>query len=426
MLKKELQELIEKYDAIIKKRILDKKENYRVTWLKKFLVDKNDTENIKLQDFVQYLIENFEPKNALVHFFSDTYLKSNNESLSIFSKLLDESPLSQEELIDYFEQLPTDVRSKEISKHIDPVDIIRLSQTKQALYAETKNVDYWKDKLIEAGCDPEILKKVIMSGAVKDYKNLYRGFTHTTFRSLKPNKAWQLFCLSGEKSAIKYAEDHEGLNKDLMRHFWDNPGQYIAISGNKEGFDYFIGKFGYDKSSSEYLSYMPSIFKSGNVEFIKHTIEDLGFDPYNKFVPLSAIESKSVATVDYMLSLGLYDIKITDHKGRNLLHYAALFGNVPVMKHLITLGFDPKEVSIGDYNILHFAAMSGSIPAMKFAIELGLDPKSTAKVLREDESVDINTSVDISSLVKYTENKAAIEFVDELLGKNVSDKQPKR
>lgn len=111
--------------------------------------------------------------------------------------------------------LPKHLRETQLGKFLDPKSLVNLSSTCSALYSEIKGILYWDNKLIEAGCNKDLLKKVIQSNIIQNYKNLYRAFMNMPYKDRTHiNDSWEIFYLSGEPRAIHYTIYHEGIATD--------------------------------------------------------------------------------------------------------------------------------------------------------------------------------------------------------------------
>ncbi len=126
-----------------------------------------------------------------------------------------------------------------------------------------------------------------------------------------------------------------------------------------------------------------AFFRTGNLEEVKRAIRrDPEFykDPQLILEALhTAISSGNVELVKYLTSLGWLEVCRKD-KYCYLVHVAAEYGRVGVIRYLISQGFDVHAVTAptargegGKQNALHLAADRGHVGAVKFLCERGVD-----------------------------------------------------
>ena len=127
-----------------------------------------------------------------------------------------------------------------IAQFLDAKSIACLSVCSSSLYAQTKGLLWWKEKLIALGCHRESLDKVIHGKAVENYKRLYGVMLKISYNRRINSTAWELCCLSGEPLSIKWAEQHEALNSNTRGYNSANALHNAAWSGSVEAIRYCI------------------------------------------------------------------------------------------------------------------------------------------------------------------------------------------
>ena len=140
--------------------------------------------------------------------------------------------------------------------------------------------------------------------------------------------------------------------------------------------------------------------KSGNVEaidYILENIKEIGIDPTatcnhyyddHRLYFAACSGNKEVEAIVEDTDIFTYDssdIDIPTPRGYNILHLAALFGNVEAIDYILEnikeIGIDPTATTSDDYNILHFATESGNLEAIDYILEnikeIDIDPTAT-------------------------------------------------
>jgi len=295
----------------------------------------SDNADISFSDFRDYLKENFlffDLKPEQADFLKD---KKDSELFSLFIKTLSQ-PLDKKDEKDngkkskllnansvlgkVFDTQKAVMRSV-LAPQLDVQSVVALSSSHSALYAETQDKSYWVNKLIIAGCNKELLDKVLHANVIQNYKNLYHAFTQIKYRfRIKINMPWELFCLSGDPRAIAYAMEHEKITADTSNQWGESPLHLAAYSGS------------------------PSAMA--------------------KALELKDAKGQSI---DPLAKTATQD---------TVLHYAALSGSPSAMDKALILkdakgqSIDPLAKTASQETILHLAALSGSPSAMAKALEL--------------------------------------------------------
>ena len=84
----------------------------------------------------------------------------------------------------------------------------------------------------------------------------------------------------------------------------------------------------------------------------------------------------SVECFEQMFQTEKFDFGYQGKCGCNILHYAALTGNLNRVKLLIERGADVNAEDKNGLTVLHFAAKSGNLKLVKWLVEKGLDVNS--------------------------------------------------
>ena len=205
-------------DALVS--LLDKqsasREDYRIVWLEKFLASdkvrlRNDSDDISIDDFLSYLNAKLDDEYLREEFFSQSFLKSKDPSAALFREFFDaEQKFGVENLGKFASDLPGEIWEKEILPTFDSdaKAASLLAQTASVFYKtmQPKLAKHWQQRLLDAGCDPKPLNKLIETKAVKNYKKLYEACRRVTDPGAKLETTisydWELIALSGELPAI--------------------------------------------------------------------------------------------------------------------------------------------------------------------------------------------------------------------------------
>ena len=71
-------------------------------------------------------------------------------------------------------------------------------------------------------------------------------------------------------------------------------------------------------------------------------------------------------------------INSIDNQGRMVLHYAALSGNLKLVQWLVEQGLDVNAKDVNGETVIHFAARSGSLELVQWLVEHDADVKETS------------------------------------------------
>jgi len=161
---------------------------------------------------------------------------------------------------------------------LDDKNTVRLTLA-SSRNAETLGVSHWKSEMIEAGCAPALMEKLLETNVIQDYKKLYTHFTRMQFKDrVEIREVWELLFLSGEHRAYKYATDREGFNGNTKNGFGENALHLAAYVGD-------------------------------------------------------------VSMIQYALSLGI-NVKSVTYSGKNALHLAAACGEAEAVNFLLDVKFE--------------------------------------------------------------------------------------
>lgn len=285
MLKIVLENLIAEYTASLR---FFESEDKRISLLKEFLYTNeiaslSDDHDITFENFVDY-VSNKLPENEYNHLFHQTYWKSNNKSVSVLEKFLhsDARIYDQKQNKFTFRNVVPDLR--DFTTYLNATDVKNLAVTSSTMFSESKSIDYWKDKLLEVGCNLDVLNEVIQMGVITNYQKLYQSFVHInslTRASIQNydtlclkvdmiTKPWQLLLLSGEAAAINKAIELGLPDKETPE--FKQVKQYIALSGNPKAIERL-----FELNSNLNKNYLARVLEyaalSGNPEAIKAALK---------------------------------------------------------------------------------------------------------------------------------------------------------
>lgn len=176
--------------------------------------------------------------------------------------------------------------------------------------------------------------------------------------------------LSGKVSAIEAIIANDDFNIIEINNEYEDIRHLTARSGSIEAFKYAISicaKQGLE-TNEDFLYYiLPGAVERGHVDIVDYIATELlqiDNDLYGQLYPI-----------------GFPFFEHNEEYDGNLLHYAASFGHVEVVKCLINHGFIPEE-TMGvnehefDLNIFTVAAIYNHVEVLKYCKELGLQPIS--------------------------------------------------
>ena len=109
----------------------------------------------------------------------------------------------------------------------------------------------------------------------------------------------------------------------------------------------------------------------GNIEAFDFLLE---MDIHKEIVNLllSASAGGNIHMLDHLISLG-YDKNAVDETGTNVLLYASAYGRIQMVNHLLSLGFDRNFANKEGANVLLYASAFGSIQMVNHLLSLGFD-----------------------------------------------------
>ena len=117
-------------------------------------------------------------------------------------------------------------------------------------------------------------------------------------------------------------------------------------------------------------------FENNNFELFKYLIEEENISPEervtNENVTIFLLSCKKVYVpfVKYLIEEAYVNIRATDYKGRNALHYSCISGNKSLVKYLIeNLGFDKDSVSNKGDTILYCSILSKNLELVQYVVE---------------------------------------------------------
>jgi ankyrin repeat protein len=230
---------------------------------------------------------------------------------------------------------------------------------------EIKESSFWQNQLIQAGCDEELIKKIIQTKAIQNYKHLYQVVERYNSSSLtleynhNIHEVWELLCFSGEPQAIQYAMEHEQLTAETKNKFGETGFHLACRSGFSMGIE---------------ASLLLKDSKGNNIDpLIKTKSGNTGFS--------CACWSGSPKAIDKSLELKnakgehIDPLDKTDRKLTGF-HWACLSGSPLAMeKSLNAKNIKGQKLNFLDTTFagatgFHFACMSGSLAAIKNSLKL--------------------------------------------------------
>lgn len=253
--------------------------------------------------------------------------------------------------------------------------------TPDKFFYSTLTTEEYFDQLVKWGCDEAELTKVFSSHAIKNYHVLQQSVSHIIYQHRKKLKAWELLCMSGDLSALEYAQKHEQLSGVSTGLYDTNALHWAALSGSTEAMDFTIktlniSPFSTDDEKQNALHYATL---GGTVSAITYAIETLKIPPHSVDASgLTALHeaarSHSKEAVDYAINILKIPAHTVNQFGLNVLHSAAISGSAEMMALAVAIGVNPHAVDVNGMNALHWAALYGHKEAVAFAIETLLIP----------------------------------------------------
>ncbi len=344
----------------------------------------NKQDSITFEMFESYLNLQGRKKRKL---FNPKYFASNDASAPFFLEFISEEATTVES-----SKKTTRKKEKKFSigslyddaqqtvfSFLDEKTLSMLSATNSLFHTKTKQLKHWRSKLVASGCQKNVLLQVAVTGAIRNYKNLYHAFMKVWYGyRIQMKESWELMCLSGDVSAIQYAVQHEQLTKDTKNKFGDNALLLAALSGSAAQMRFAYETVGIDAHSENDagVNALLNAAFSGNIEAIDFAYRALKLDPANKAKDKAnvyhyAALSGNISALKHVIKI-FKNIKLTDTSelGETLLHFAARSGSVPMMQFVMDdLGFDPRELDCSGENFLYYAIRSGDTAAFKYALK---------------------------------------------------------
>lgn len=275
---------------------------------------------------------------------------------------------------------------------------------------ETKDMSYCYDQFIQVGCSEDLIKKIMQSNVIENYKHLYEVVkkynSSSVFKEYNNNikEAWEIFCLSGEPRAIQYAIDKEGLTAETKNKFGETGFHLACRSGCSSGIERSLlirdinGNFidPLVRTKADNTGFTCACWSGSSVAISKSlevkNVKGEKIDPLDKTdrevsgfhwacmsgSPLAIEKSLSVQNLQGK-SLNFLDITLPGVTG---FHYACMSGSLAAIKKSLELKdswgrrIDPYYKTRSDRQTgLHLACKSGSIAAVIYLRDqLNFDP----------------------------------------------------
>ena len=383
MKKEQLMKLLTEYDRVAAFRLMEK--NPRIPLLSAFLKTPAiaalaNNADISFSQFENYLLEN---KHNPAELFPPDYFYSGKRSVKLFIKfkygIMDADLKVAAKKIPAgltgpFSKLPEHLRHDFYNKYLSNQDMARLAITSSFFKQDTKAAAIWIEKLIQLGCDRNLVNQLRSANVIQDYKKLYKNVKSFFGRDkINLTALWQLLCLSGELAAVKYGIEKGEIDKAALR------GEvYVEISSDYPG-------YGRNEPIGEYMPIHFLAF-AGQVEGLK-------------------------------LLEHFADMKALSHKlGCNILHMAARGNSPAAMEYAVLQGIDANVADrYNGNNAIHHACATGSKESLLYAL----------KVLKVDKDKVNAMGLNALLVAVYHNNQKGVLFaLDEL--KHSSDSVKRR
>lgn len=412
MLRKDvLQQLVWQYDKKRQQSVFTRLsvDSVCMQMLKRFLITnkillRNNAEPIYFAEFMQYVKKHY--RGDVRRLFTKASLQYPSPEAALFKKFIEGGQESTPTHDNFFDRLPDDILFDILSNYADPKSLANLSATCERFNRELRRIDYWRNTFIAQGHDPAKLNKIENDQKISDYKNLYFTHRRETVISMYKTPLEEICFNSGEPRSIHAAMFTTRSSKKPVLPFIA-----VAASGNVAGIHYFIQQYKiYYKSSI--LKFLQLVAESGSVPAIRFVIDVLKMKPELHDYELlgCAIESGVIAAVKYLLSylnINLAELPLDKHEdilrgsvksnnpamvrfilattqidpnlefedGGTMLHYAALMGNVSMLRYLVEeCHLDPHHLRHRDMDALQLSLLSGNPKAVTYLRSVGLDP----------------------------------------------------
>jgi ankyrin repeat protein len=363
--------------------------------------------------FLAYIrSQGYNPRLLLNEDSTTNLIAKLNSSESDIPKLPKNIKKVKQPAADFLSNTIVDMQEK-IFEFLDEKSIASLSASSKFFQTETKVLFHWRDRLIDSGCNRDLLDSVIQTNKIKNYKNLYHTFLKipANFRPLV-NKPWELLCLSGEKKAINYAINELHITKETTNQVGENPLFLTTLSGQVEAIKLVQNKLGIDphlkNSEGESLAHYAALSESipalryfihnqhinknsvtpdkktlthfaalsGSVKMLKYVTIILKLNPHcltgnGVNVAHYAVESRSIPTVRYAVEILEVNTKKLTKKKENLFHFSIKSGDIEMIEYVMKqFNFSANSKNSKNENMLHLAAKMGYADLMRYAVNV--------------------------------------------------------
>lgn len=428
--------LLEKYDKGTAFRWSWIGKNRRIRFLEAFLKTpaiatlplEADISFKQFEDFLRTLNQDPDALFSLAYFYSHiqsvgVFIKFKygimDADLNTAVKKIPISKLAQAEVSTFLVKFPSEFRHAFYYRYLTDQDIGRLAQTASFFKDDTAANEIWIARLVEAGCDANLLLQLKENNIITHYKTLYQNVKR--FFSPYPVKVkelWQLICLSGELTALQRGLEKQMIDKDSGK-VGDHPIHCLAFAGQLEGIKLFQKTFQTDitRGTTTLGHTILHLAAAGNsVEVMRYALEKIPASTCNN-QGHSALHMACANGAEQTLKLAFKELKLDafsyDQGGLNALHLATLRGSKKGIRLAINLlGISRYSLSIhvpsGDRRcgILHIAAARGNVGILRFIHD----------EFKMDYSIKDGTGANILCYAVCSNNIKMMQFVLKELG----------
>lgn len=298
-----------------------------------------------------------------------------NEDLKVAISKIPIPNVTRRDITGPFDPLPSDIKQFIYNEYLSDQDIGRLAQTSSFFKSTTDTNSVWLNRLIQLGCDRDLLLQLHEANIIRNYKILYKNVKNFLRNiSIKIECLWQLLCLSGELRALHFGLESGKINNETRDVNNSAPIHYLALAGHVEGLKLLEEKFALkmnaeNDNSENILHYAAASNSPATMQYaIEKNIGVNSFDDHGWNAIHWACSAGAEASLRYAVDVLKLDKKLYTHAFHNALHLAVINNNKKgVLLALNVLKISPKSKagrSCG--NALHVAAARSSIEMLKF------------------------------------------------------------
>lgn len=286
--------------------------------------------------------------------------------------------------------LPTDLLMLTASM-LDVKSFIQLSVSSKVMQQEMHHVDYWQKKLSALGYNEKALNKVLTKAKINDFPRWYRALSVFPVSSRAEVKAWELYCLTGEVTAIEYAIKRYKLHVNTTKGVYQYTMLHLAaLSGADQAMRHLVQRYNIPKKAIAVNgdNVLHCAARHGAMQCAIYAIDVLSIDPIttnrdgNNAMHLAALGA-SVDLMRYLVKRFEILRYSQNRFGGNMLLCAAQGGSVSGIKCAITeFKLSPNSKTYLGANVLYFAAQSHSVATLSYVVNelnIAIDSKSSLR-----------------------------------------------